>query len=106
MNFVDSFNLLGVEARQIPCIIGNGTPTAMTEGEVGCLYMDVSSDTKDMYKCVAIENGQYVWQSCIDDIVIDQAYNPESESAQSGKAVSEAVSSKSQVQIITWEADD
>lgn len=37
---------------------------------------------------------------------VDQTYNPESENAQSGKAVAEAVAQKSQIQIITWEEND
>ena len=37
---------------------------------------------------------------------IDETFNPESENAQSGKAVAEAMSKNCQIQIITWEEDD
>lgn len=39
-------------------------------------------------------------------IIIDQTFNPKSKNAQSGVAVAQAVATKTQVQIITWEADD
>lgn len=60
MNYVESLNLLGVEARQIPCIKGSGAPDSSTNGDVGCLYMDI--ETGDVYKCVAIDNGSLVWK--------------------------------------------
>ena len=41
-----------------------------------------------------------------EEIIIDQSYDSLSENAQSGTAVAEAVSNKSQVQIIIWEDDD
>lgn len=47
MNYVDALKLFGVEAKEIPCIKGNGAPPD-TEGAVGCLYMD--TDTGDVYK--------------------------------------------------------
>ena len=50
MNYVESFNLFGIEARQIPCITGEGAPTISTEGAVGCFYMDTL--TGDVYKYV------------------------------------------------------
>lgn len=61
MNYVESFNLLGVEAKQIPCIRGEGVPTTSTEGAVGCFYMDTTSGT--LYKCTAIEDGNYIWDT-------------------------------------------
>lgn len=64
MNFVESFNLLGVDARQIPCIKCKGAPTTATEGAVGCLAID--EDTKDIYKCTSVENGEYVWEQIFD----------------------------------------
>lgn len=59
MNYVESFNLLGVEAKEIPCIKGEGAPTSATEGAVGCLYMDTL--TGNTYKCVGGELGSLVW---------------------------------------------
>lgn len=47
MNYVESFNLLGIDAKQIPCIKGEGAPTTSTEGAVGCFYMDTL--TGDIY---------------------------------------------------------
>ena len=61
MNYVKSFNLFGIEAKEIPCITGNGVPTTATEGEVGCLYMNIY--TGDVYKCTAATNGVYTWTS-------------------------------------------
>ncbi len=64
MDYVTHHNLLGVEAKEIPSITGKGTPTAETEGAVGCLYMD--EDTGYMYKCVAASDGVYTWVAVID----------------------------------------
>lgn len=61
MNYVDSFNLFGVEVKEIPCIKGSGAPTSSTEGAVGLFYMDTASNTKEVYKCVATSNGVYTW---------------------------------------------
>lgn len=60
MNYVDSFNLFGVEAKQIPSIKGSGAPTTSTEGAVGCLYMDTG--TGDVYKCTSATDGVYTWK--------------------------------------------
>lgn len=59
MNYVDSFNLFGLEAAQIPCIKGAGAPTTTTEGAVGCFYMN--TDNGDVYKCTAVAYGVYTW---------------------------------------------
>ena len=61
MNYVEYFNLLGVDAKQIPSITGEGVPTTATEGAVGCFYMDTL--TGDIYKCTAVENGAYMWEN-------------------------------------------
>lgn len=68
MQFVESLNLLGTEAKEIPCITDEGTPTTSTKGTVGCLYMN--TDNGDVYKCVSVENGEYGWEILIytDDI--------------------------------------
>lgn len=69
MNYVESFNLFGVDAKEIPCITGAGAPTASTEGAVGCFYMD--TDTGIVYKCTAAGNSTYTWEntSGLDDII-------------------------------------
>lgn len=59
MNYVDSFEMGGVNAAQIPCIKGKGAPTTATDGAVGCMYMD--TDTGNMYKCTAVNNGVHIW---------------------------------------------
>lgn len=59
MNYVESFKLFGVDAKQIPCIPGSGAPDATTEGAVGCFYMD--TDNGDIYKCIAVKDGVYTW---------------------------------------------
>lgn len=59
MNYVDSYDIFGVEIKQIPCITGTGAPSTSTVGAVGMLYMD--TDTGDMYKCVATASGVYTW---------------------------------------------
>ena len=59
MNYVDSFNLFGTEAAQIPCIKGAGAPTISTEGAVGCLYLN--TDKGDVYVCTAVSDGVYTW---------------------------------------------
>lgn len=59
MNYVKSFDLFGVPAKQIPSITESGAPTTETEGAVGCLYMD--TDTGNLYKCTAVVDGEYTW---------------------------------------------
>jgi hypothetical protein len=71
MNYIENFNLFGVDAQQIPCIKNNGAPTSSTEGAVGCLYMDTSSDSKDIYKCVSAHNGSYTWEKVVN---VDKDY--------------------------------
>lgn len=84
MNFVDSLNMFGVNAKEIPCIKGNGAPSAETVGEVGLLYMDV--DTGVLYKCVGVEwhtstgnteaTAIYTWNVLIATITINgRSYN-------------------------------
>ncbi len=62
MNYVESFDLLGVKAKQLPCITGEGVPTTATKGAVGLLYMDTADNGK-IYKCTKAENGVYTWVS-------------------------------------------
>lgn len=65
MDYVNSFDLLGVEAKQIPSITGTSAPTTATEGAVGCLYMN--TDTGEMYKCITASNGTYTWVKTLDE---------------------------------------
>lgn len=60
MNYVDSFDLFGVKARQKACIPGEGAPTPATKSAVGDLYMDTL--TGNIYKCVSVRDGVYAWQ--------------------------------------------
>lgn len=62
MNYVKHFSVLGVDTRQVACIELRGAPTAATEGAVGVLGIDVTSPTKDLYKCVAVNGGIYTWE--------------------------------------------
>lgn len=61
MNYVESFNLFGVDAKQVPCIKGNGAPTTATEGVTGLFYMDIASVDGDLYKCMGVKDGEYLW---------------------------------------------
>lgn len=61
MEYVESFRLFGTDVKQIPCIPGKGAPTETTEGAVGCMYMD--TDTGALYKCTAVDDGLYIWQT-------------------------------------------
>lgn len=50
MNYVKNHNILGVETKEIPCIVGKGAPNIITN-VVGLLYMD--EDTGEVYKRTA-----------------------------------------------------
>lgn len=65
MEFVKNLNFYGVEAKEIPCLTGEGAPTTATAGAVGCLYMDTA--TGDMYKCTAVASGVYTWVALVED---------------------------------------
>ena len=54
--YVEKICLFGTEAKIRPTILGEGEPTAETEGCVGAFYMD--TNTKRMYMCT--EHG--VWE--------------------------------------------
>lgn len=82
MNFIKNFDILGISAKEIPCITGSGAPTSSTEGAVGCLYMD--ADTGNMYKCTAVSDGVYTWETLLNDqpsrdCIIDVAALPETD---------------------------
>ena len=61
MNYVEHLKLLGVDAKQIPCITGEGEPSTATEGAIGCLYMNTLNG--DIYKCISINDGNYIWEN-------------------------------------------
>lgn len=78
MNYVENFNLFGVEAKEIPCIKGSGIPNGTTEGAVGCLYMN--KFTGDIYKCIKADEGVYTWKPLNDnnekdENIIEYNYN-------------------------------
>ena len=66
MNYINSFNMFGIEAKEIPSIKGSGAPTTETEGAVGCLYMN--TDNGDLYKCIASVEGVQTWVSILGDV--------------------------------------
>lgn len=68
MNYVESLNLFGVEAKEIPCIKGEGEPTTNTEGAVGCFYMNTLNG--DIYKCVSVNAGNYKWDYFVTPISV------------------------------------
>lgn len=62
MHYVKSFNINGVDTKQVACIELRGKPNAATEGAVGVLGIDVTSPTRDVYKCVAVNGAIYTWE--------------------------------------------
>ena len=64
--FVNDMNLFGNHIKQIPCIVGEGSPTESTAGAVGMLYMD-SSNNGEMYKCVKVSDDKYTWEKLISE---------------------------------------
>ena len=60
MNYVESLNLFGIDAKEIPCIVGEWEPTTSTEGAMGSLYMD--EVTGDLYVCISAEPNNYIWK--------------------------------------------
>lgn len=62
MAFVKGFDINGINTTQTACIELQGRPNAATEGAVGLLGIDVTSPTKDVYKCVAVNGAVYTWE--------------------------------------------
>lgn len=62
MAFVKGFDINGINTIQTACIELQGRPNAATEGAVGLLAIDMSSHTKDVYKCVKVEGAIYTWE--------------------------------------------
>ena len=61
MNYVNHLDILGVVAKEIPCVKGNGAPSTSTAGAVGLLYMDTA--TGRIYKCTGASGSTYMWES-------------------------------------------
>lgn len=61
-HFVKKFDINGVKTKQVACIELHGRPNAATKGAVGVLGMDVDSPTHEIYKCVGVMGGIYVWE--------------------------------------------
>lgn len=62
MHYVKSLITNGIESAQIACIELHGAPNAATEGAVGVLGMDVTSPTREIYKCTAVNGSIYTWE--------------------------------------------
>ncbi len=62
MAFVKGFDINGINTIQTACIELQAPPNAATEGAVGLLAIDMSSPTKDVYKCVAVNGAVYTWE--------------------------------------------
>lgn len=59
VNFVNSFNIIGVEVAQIPCLTGHGEPLQDFALKVGLLY--INEDSGEMYKCIKGESD-LIWE--------------------------------------------
>ena len=62
MNYVKHFSINGIDTTQVACIELNGKPNAATVGAVGVLGMDMTSPTREVYKCVAVNGSIYTWE--------------------------------------------
>lgn len=62
MDYVKSFDILGIDTAQIPCIELQGVPNAATVGAVGLLGMDVTSEGREIYVCTAVNGAVYTWK--------------------------------------------
>lgn len=66
MEFINRLNVNGEDVQMLPCITGNGPPTAETDCIAGCLYMDMSEEYCPLYKCITNDNGTYTWARITD----------------------------------------
>lgn len=73
-HYVEGFDLFGIKAKQIPCLTGNGEPSADSAVEIGLLYID--EDSGSMYKCINSTNG-LVWDKITNDASGSGNYNEE-----------------------------
>ena len=61
MDYVEHFDILGVDTKQIPCIKLQGVPNAATEGAVGLLGINMLSADHEMYVCIDVKGSVYTW---------------------------------------------
>lgn len=61
MEYIESINIFGKEYKPNSCIILESRPTTDTPGLVGMLAMDTSSENKDLYKCISVDDENYQW---------------------------------------------
>lgn len=94
MNYVKQFDILGVDSRQTSCIELKGAPNAATEGAVGVLGIDITSPTRDVYKCVGVNGGVYTWMPISE--------MPEVKNGENGLSLLSAVESRSGLSIVTF----
>lgn len=66
MNFVESLDVLGIPAKEIPCLLEKSDPTTKTVGVVGLLCMNVKSGS--IFKCTAVTGTEYTWEPIVGDI--------------------------------------
>lgn len=66
MKYVKSFDILGVDTAQIPCIELQGVPNAATVGAVGLLGIYVTPEGYEIYVCTKVEGAVYTWKSLRD----------------------------------------
>lgn len=62
MEYINSINIFGTEYKPNSCIILDDAPTVKTPALIGMLALDTKSKEKDLYKCVAINEGNYEWR--------------------------------------------
>ena len=94
MNYVKQFDILGVDSRQTSCIELHGAPNAATEGAVGVLGIDVTSPTREVYKCVAVNGGVYTWMPITTIPVVKDG--------EDGFSFISAVESRSGLSVVTF----
>lgn len=61
MEYIDSINIFGKEYKPNSCIVLNKVPDKDTPGLVGMFAMNVNSESKKLYKCIASAPGAYEW---------------------------------------------
>ena len=63
MKFMETLSMCYSNAKEIPCLTGEGVPTTKTEGAAGVLYMDTV--TGILYVCRGVDylNERYFWET-------------------------------------------
>jgi hypothetical protein len=101
MNYIENFEILGIKAKQIPCVTGSGAPSTV-DGAVGMLYIDTDSGL--VYKCTSVNTYGFVWKDITAEY--NQALKALSEQVNDLSEELGAIAQKPLVQIITWEEAD